>query len=120
MEMRLIATEPIPDPNDPSFKNWENTHRIQYRAGPTPTHGGWPGFVDPVGRPAHERGGREVPASGVIALQDTLELFRSLRDQKVDYVMVGELAMNAYVGGRNTKDADLLKLPLTTGEVGNG
>jgi hypothetical protein len=109
MEMRLIATEPIPDPNDPSFKNWENTHRIQYRAGPTPAHGGWPGFVDPVARPlAHGREGPEVSAASAIMLQDTLELFRALRERKVDYVIVGELAMSAYLADRFTKNADLL------------
>jgi hypothetical protein len=112
MEMRIIATEPIPDPNDPSFKNWENTHRIQYRAGPTPAHGRWPGFVDPAERPrAHGRSGPEVSASSAIMLQDTLELLRALREQKLDYVIVGELAMSAYLADRFTKDADLLMSP---------
>jgi hypothetical protein len=40
--------------------------------------------------------------------QDALDLFRLLAEQRVDYLLVGGLAMLTYVKGRNTKDVDLL------------
>jgi len=40
--------------------------------------------------------------------QDTMELFRLLQQRRVDYVLVGGMAMLTYIQGRNTKDVDLL------------
>src|SRR5580700_5713251 len=40
--------------------------------------------------------------------QDALDLFRSLAERRVDYLLVGGMAMLTYVKGRNTKDVDLL------------
>jgi hypothetical protein len=40
--------------------------------------------------------------------QDALDLFRLLAERKVDYLLVGGMAMLTYVKGRNTKDVDLL------------
>ena len=40
--------------------------------------------------------------------QDALDLFRLLAERRVDYLLVGGLAMLTYVKGRNTKDVDLL------------
>ena len=41
-------------------------------------------------------------------LQDAMDLFRLLAERRVDYLLVGGLAMLTYVKGRNTKDVDLL------------
>jgi hypothetical protein len=40
--------------------------------------------------------------------QDSMDLFRLLAERRVDYLLVGGLAMLTYVKGRNTKDVDLL------------
>jgi hypothetical protein len=40
--------------------------------------------------------------------RDALDLFRTLREANVPYLLVGGLAMLTYVEGRNTKDVDLL------------
>jgi len=40
--------------------------------------------------------------------QDALDLFRLLAERKVDYLLVGGMAMLTYIKGRNTKDVDLL------------
>jgi hypothetical protein len=40
--------------------------------------------------------------------QDAMDLFRLLAARRVDYLLVGGLAMLTYVKGRNTKDVDLL------------
>ena len=40
--------------------------------------------------------------------QDAMELFRLLAERRVDYLLVGGMAMLTYVKGRNTKDVDLL------------
>jgi hypothetical protein len=40
--------------------------------------------------------------------QDAIDLFRVLAERRVDYLLVGGLAMLTYVKGRNTKDVDLL------------
>ena len=40
--------------------------------------------------------------------QDAMDLFRLLAERRVDYLLVGGLAMLTYVKGRNTKDVDLL------------
>jgi hypothetical protein len=53
---------------------------------------------------------REGPpqSSAMPAPQDALDLFRLLAERRVDYLLVGGLAMLTYVKGRNTKDVDLL------------
>jgi hypothetical protein len=53
---------------------------------------------------------RESPsqASAMPVPQDALDLFRLLAERRVDYLLVGGLAMLTYVKGRNTKDVDLL------------
>ena len=48
------------------------------------------------------------PASAMPVPQDALDLFRLLAERRVDYLLVGGLAMLTYVKGRNTKDVDLL------------
>ena len=40
--------------------------------------------------------------------QDAMDLFRLLAERRVDYLLVGGMAMLTYVKGRNTKDVDLL------------
>ena len=40
--------------------------------------------------------------------QDALDLFRLLAERRVDYLLIGGLAMLTYIKGRNTKDVDLL------------
>jgi hypothetical protein len=40
--------------------------------------------------------------------QDTMDLFRLLQARKVDYLLVGGMAMLTYIQGRSTKDVDLL------------
>jgi hypothetical protein len=40
--------------------------------------------------------------------QDALDLFRLLAERRVDYLLVGGMAMLTYVKGRNTKDVNLL------------
>ncbi len=47
-------------------------------------------------------------SSAMPAPQDALDLFRLLAERRVDYLLVGGLAMHTYVKGRNTKDVDLL------------
>ncbi len=42
------------------------------------------------------------------APQDAMDLFRLLAERRVDYLLVGGMAMLTYVKGRNTKDVDLL------------
>jgi len=112
MDMRLIATEPLPDPNDPAFKDWDGTHRMQYRGSSANVPNGCPVFVDPVAisRPSdsHLSASHKVSTSSVIMLQDALALCQMLRDHAVDYVMAGGLVTNAYLADRNVKDADLL------------
>ena len=49
-----------------------------------------------------------APQAAIPAPQDTMDLFRLLAERRVDYLLVGGLAMLAYVKGRNTKDVDLL------------
>src|ERR1039457_134782 len=53
---------------------------------------------------------REGPsqASAMPVPQDAMDLFRLLAERRVDYLLVGGLAMLTYVKGRNTKDVDLL------------
>ena len=53
---------------------------------------------------------RESPSapSAMPVPQDALDLFRLLAERRVDYLLVGGLAMLTYVKGRNTKDVDLL------------
>jgi hypothetical protein len=53
---------------------------------------------------------REGPpqSSAMPVPQDALDLFRLLAERRVDYLLVGGLAMLTYVKGRNTKDVDLL------------
>jgi hypothetical protein len=51
----------------------------------------------------------DVPAKSVMPIpQDAMDLFRLLAERRVDYLLVGGLAMLTYVKGRNTKDVDLL------------
>jgi hypothetical protein len=40
--------------------------------------------------------------------QDAMDLFRLLAERRVDYLLVGGMAMLTYIKGRNTKDVDLL------------
>ena len=63
--------------------------------------------------PATEDGPAELregsPQSSAMPVpQDALDLFRLLAERRVDYLLVGGLAMLTYVKGRNTKDVDLL------------
>ena len=53
---------------------------------------------------------REGPsqATGMPAPQDAIELFRLLAARRVNYLLVGGMAMLTYVKGRNTKDVNLL------------
>jgi len=48
------------------------------------------------------------PAPPMPVLQDAMELFRLLHERRVNYLLVGGMAMLAYVQGRNTKNVDLL------------
>ena len=45
---------------------------------------------------------------GMPAPQDAMDLFRLLAERRVEYLLVGGMAMLTYVKGRNTKDVDLL------------
>jgi hypothetical protein len=49
-----------------------------------------------------------APRPAMPAPQDAMDLFRLLAERRVDYLLVGGLAMLTYVKGRNTKDVDLL------------
>ena len=53
---------------------------------------------------------REGPSqpSSMPVPQDALDLFRLLAERRVEYLLVGGLAMLTYIKGRNTKDVDLL------------
>jgi hypothetical protein len=52
---------------------------------------------------------REGPPQAAIPVpQDAMDLFRLLAERRVDYLLVGGMAMLTYVKGRNTKDVDLL------------
>jgi hypothetical protein len=52
---------------------------------------------------------REGPPQAAMPVpQDAMDLFRLLAERRVDYLLVGGLAMLTYVKGRNTKDVDLL------------
>jgi hypothetical protein len=53
---------------------------------------------------------REGPSQPLAmpAPQDAMDLFRLLAERRVDYLLVGGMAMLTYVKGRNTKDVDLL------------
>jgi hypothetical protein len=48
------------------------------------------------------------PSPPVPLPQDAMELFRLLDERRVNYLLVGGLAMLTYVQGRNTKDVNLL------------
>lgn len=48
------------------------------------------------------------PPAAIPVPQDAMDLFRLLAERRVDYLLVGGLAMLTYVKGRNTKDVDLL------------
>jgi hypothetical protein len=48
------------------------------------------------------------PPAAMPVPQDAMDLFRLLAERRVDYLLVGGLAMLTYVKGRNTKDVDLL------------
>jgi len=50
----------------------------------------------------------DPPPAATPVPQDALDLFRLLAERRVDYLLVGGLAMLTYVKGRNTKDVDLL------------
>ena len=61
---------------------------------------------------------REGPAQlSVPVPQDALDLFQLLAERRVDYVLVGGLAMLTYVKGRNTKDVDLLMSVAALGKL---
>jgi hypothetical protein len=52
---------------------------------------------------------REGPPQAAMPVpQDAMDLFRLLAERRVDYLLVGGMAMLTYVKGRNTKDVDLL------------
>src|ERR1035437_3465758 len=57
--------------------------------------------------PSQLREGPSQPSAMPVP-QDALDLFRLLAERRVDYLLVGGLAMLTYVKGRNTKDVDLL------------
>jgi hypothetical protein len=57
--------------------------------------------------PPQLREGAEAKAAMPVP-KDAMELFRLLQERRVDYLLVGGLAMLTYVKGRNTKDVDLL------------
>ena len=56
--------------------------------------------------PQLRNGAQSRPAMPVP--QDAMDLFRLLAERRVDYLLVGGMAMLTYVKGRNTKDVDLL------------
>jgi hypothetical protein len=56
--------------------------------------------------PPHLREG--PPQAAIPAPQDAMDLFRLLAERRVDFLLVGGMAMLTYVKGRNTKDVDLL------------
>jgi hypothetical protein len=60
-----------------------------------------------MNEPAQLREGSSHPL-GMPVPQDALNLFRLLAERRVDYLLVGGMAMLTYVKGRNTKDVDLL------------
>jgi hypothetical protein len=113
MDMRLIATEPLPDPHDPAFKNWDGIHRLRHRVSKFEFGDGWPVFADPV-EPQRlqayldSRSHREMSNGKVSAPQDVLALFRALDERRVNYSVAGRLAMNAYFGNREVNDIDVL------------
>jgi hypothetical protein len=49
-----------------------------------------------------------APKPAMPVPQDAMDLFRLLAGRRVDYLLVGGMAMLTYVKGRNTKDVDLL------------
>jgi len=57
--------------------------------------------------PAQLREGTSQPSAMPVP-QDAMDLFRLLAERRVDYLLVGGMAMLTYVKGRNTKDVDLL------------
>jgi hypothetical protein len=57
--------------------------------------------------PAELREGA-AQSTGMPVPQDALDLFRLLAERRVEYLLVGGMAMLTYVKGRNTKDVDLL------------
>jgi hypothetical protein len=113
VDMRLIATEPLPDPNDPSMKNWDGTHRLHYRPSSTQIGSGWPVFADPVETGAPQACGYAPPPpeasnAGLTVPQDALALFQLLRERAAGYSMTGRMAMNAHLADRKIQGADLL------------
>ena len=58
------------------------------------------------GPPQLREGPKPAPSAPVP--QDAMDLFRLLAERRVDYLLVGGMAMLTYVKGRNTKDVDLL------------
>jgi hypothetical protein len=56
--------------------------------------------------PQLRNGAQSRPAMPVP--QDAMDLFRLLAERRVDYLLVGGMAMLTYINGRNTKDVDLL------------
>jgi hypothetical protein len=113
MDMRLIATEPLPDPHDPLFKNWDGVHRLRYRGSKAQIGEGWPVFADPAEpQPLqvylNSRSHRGIANGNVTAPRDALALFRALDEGRVNYSVVGGLAMNAYFANREVKDVDVL------------
>lgn len=49
-----------------------------------------------------------TPAPGANLPQQIHDLFALLKDRKVDYLLVGGIALLRYIDGRNTEDIDLL------------
>ena len=110
--MRLIATEPLPDPDDPVFKDWDGMHPLQYRSS-VAVGAGWPAFADPCKAEAPGASGARE-AHGKVSLEsaalprDALALFQLLQERTIEYAMIGGLAMKAYLADRYFKDADLM------------
>jgi len=113
MEMRLIATEPLPDPHDADFEKWESIQRVHYRAASIPSRSAWPPFMDSTkSTPASDDGRQatlgKISPSNVAILQNALHLFELLEEREIGFLAVGGLAMQAYLADRTTRDADLL------------
>jgi len=58
------------------------------------------------GPPQLREGAPSQPA--MPAPRDAMDLFRLLHERRVDYLLVGGMAMLTYIKGRNTEDVDLL------------
>jgi hypothetical protein len=113
LEMRVIATEPLPDPKDPAFEKWDSVQRFPHLAVPAHDRDGWPLFADPMELAlrrtyGHQMGSSAGSPTDGIAIQDALDFLKCLEERKVSYTVIGGLAMDAYLGQRTTKNVDVL------------